>query len=343
MYRSAGLMTVLALIALGCDDKKASSSSGAPANSTAEAVNTPAPPVPDAGRPPREPRPQGPAAILFTGARSVELKDEQKEKVAAAEKLAAGAQEQPQQDAIKEAAKNLYTELATEVKAGKIDPAKVAPLYAPIEAATKPRLDAEADGLNQLHAALEPEQRKALVADLRKKDAARDEHMAGPAVDGGPPKLSNRSDPHHIERLVKELELDDEQKGKVGAIALKDDGKEAPAVTKKKKANEALYAAFEKDTFDAKKLDTFAAKALTEPFDEETKFMVKLVPLLKQEQRDKLAAKVEKGWPLYDRANPFLRARLGSMVPGRMAPGGGLKGGLVAPAKIHPSGEGIPQ
>lgn len=329
---------MLALVALGCDDKKPSSTNnGAPASSSAEAVNTPPPAVPDAGRPPREPRPQGPAAPLFTSVRAVELKDDQKEKVTAAEKTAAGDQEQAQQDAIKDAAKNLYTELAAQVKAGKIDAAKVTPLYAPIEATTKPRLEAEAEGLNQLHAALTPEQRKALTADLRKKDAQREEHLTPPG-DGGA-KMISRSDVHHIERLGKELELDDEQKGKVGAFALKDDGKEAPAAAKRKKANEALYEAFEKDTFDAKKLELFAPKSLTEAFDDETKFIAKLVPVLKQEQRDKLAARVEKGWPLYDRANPFLRARLGAMMPGRMGPGS-LKGGMSAPGKLRMPGQG---
>lgn len=332
-------MTVLALVALGCDDKKASSSSGAPTQSTPESV-VPTPTVSvvaDAGRPTREPRPQGPAAVLFNAARGIDLKDEQKTKLAAADKLAAGDQEAAQQETTKEATKNLYTALATELKTGKIDAAKITPLYAPIEAATKARLEAEAEGLNQLHAALEPEQRKALIADLRKKDAQREEHMLGPSVDGGPPKLSNRSDPHHIERLSRELELDEEQKGKVGAFALKDDGKEAPGVTKKKKANEVLYAAFEKDTFDAKKLELFSAKTLTEPFDEETKFLVKLAPLLKQEQRDKLATKIEKGWPLYDRANPFLRGRINAMpMPGRLGPG------FNKPGKHLPQGEGVP-
>ncbi|RYZ61020.1 MAG: hypothetical protein EOP08_14045, partial [Proteobacteria bacterium] len=269
MHRSAALMTALALVALGCDDKKASSSSGAPAQGAQEAVVTPpaASAVVDAGRPARDPRPQGPSAVLFNAARGADLKPEQKEKVAAAEKTAAGDQEPAQHEATKEATKNLYTELSNELKTGKVDAAKVTPLYAPIEAATKGRLEAEAEGLNQLHAALEPEQRKALVADLRKKDAQREEHMLGPSVDGGPPKLSNRSDPHHIERLSKELELDEEQKAKVGAFALKDDGKEAPAATKKKKATELLYAAFEKDTFDAKKIELFSVKTLTESFD----------------------------------------------------------------------------
>jgi Spy/CpxP family protein refolding chaperone len=340
-------MTVLALVALGCDDKKASSSSGAPATTAQTPVTPPVGNVIDAGRPAREPRPQGPAAAVFGAARALELKDDVKEKVAAAEKLAAGNQDDTAaQDATKEATKNLYTELSTETKAGKIDPAKITPLYAPIEAATKPRLDAEADGLNQLHAALDPEQRKSLVADLRKKDAAREEHLAAHTADGGS-KVTNRSDPHHIERLSKEIDLDEEQKAKVGAFALKDDGKEAPAALKKKKSNELLLAAFEKDTFDAKKLDMFAAKSLTEPLDEETKFMTKLIPLLKQEQRDKLAAKIEKGWPLYDRANPFLRGRPGAMMPGRLGPGGApMKGMMIPPGAAlspkAPSGEGVP-
>ncbi len=342
MHRSAGLMTVLALVALGCDDKKASSSSGDPATTAQAPINPPVTTLVDAGRPAREPRPQGPAATLFGAARALELKDDVKEKVAAAEKVAAGNQDDTAaQDLTKEATKALYAELAAETKAGKIEPAKVTPLYAPVEAATKGRLESEAEGLNQLHAALDAEQRKTLVADLRKKDQVREEHLTAHTPDGGS-KVSNRSDPHHIERLAKEIELDEEQKGKVGAFALKDDGKEAPAILKKKKTAEMLLAAFEKDAFDAKKLDVFAAKSLTEPLDEETKFLAKLVPLLKQEQRDKLAAKVEKGWPLYDRANPFLRGRPGSIMPGRLGPGP-LKG-MMVPGKMQqqPQSEGPP-
>ncbi len=332
MHRSASLLTLLALVALGCDDKPASSSSGAPAATAETPTPTPTVAVLDASRPVREPRPQGPAASLFGAARAFELTDDAKGKVAAAEKIAAGNQEDTTaQEATKEASKNLYAELATQTKAGKIDEAKVKPLYVPIETFTKPRLDAEAEGLNQLHAALDAEQRKTLVADLRKKDQLREERLLAHSTDAGP-KVSSRSDPHHIERLTKEIELDDAQKVKVAAFALKEDGKEAPTVLKKKKSNELLLTAFEKDTFDAAKLEMFAAKSLIEPLEEETKFLAKLVPLLTQEQRDKLAAKVEKGWPLYDRANPFLRGRPSAMLPGRLGPAGALRG--LTPGKL---------
>lgn len=336
MHRSVGLVALLVCAVVGCDDKKpAGNSSGSAAASTTPEAVQPAVSVAvvDAGRPPREPHPQGPSLALFGAVRTIEANDELKGKIAAAEKIAAGVQDDPKQtETNKEAAKNLYTELGAQVKAGKIDATKLTPLYAAIENATKGRLEAEADGLNQLHAALSPEQRKAVVTDLRKREQQRDEHLAAAHGADAGSKPSNRSDVHHIDRLTKELDLDDAQKTSVGAFAVKDDGKEPPATAKRKKATEALYAAFEKDTFDAKKQELFASKSLTEAFDDESKFLTKLVPVLKPEQREKLATKVEKGWPLYDRGNPYLRNRFIGGMPGRMGPG---LGGAV-PGKMMP-------
>jgi hypothetical protein len=62
-----------------------------------------------------------------------------------------------------------------------------------------------------------------------------------------------------------------------------------------KKKMEALLTAFEKDGFDAKKVDPFDAKKARAPMEIEMKLLGQLVPILKPEQRDKLAAKVEKG------------------------------------------------
>lgn len=343
MHRSLGLVALLLLAA--CDDKKPAPDNANSAASTAPEATQPVAsiptPAPDAGKPPREPHPQGASASLFSTVRSLEgITDELKTKIAAAEKVAAGVQDDPKQaETNKEVAKNLYTELASQVKAGKIDAAKLTPLYAAIEEATKARLEAEAEGLNQLHAALEPAQRKSLIAELRKREQAREEHLA--AAHGGPDggkSVSNRGDVHHIERLTKELDLDDAQKTSVGAFAVKDDGKEPAAVTKKKKATETLYTAFEKDTFDAKKLESFASKSLTEALEDESKFLTKLVPALKPEQREKLAAKVEKGWPLYDRGNPYLRNRfLG--LPNRLGPGalGGMNRALTPKTQPPPT------
>jgi hypothetical protein len=62
-----------------------------------------------------------------------------------------------------------------------------------------------------------------------------------------------------------------------------------------KKKMDALLTAFEKDGFDAKKVDVFDAKKARAPMDQELKLLGQLVPVLKPEQREKLAGKVEKG------------------------------------------------
>src|SRR5690606_35611940 len=97
----------------------------------------------------------------------------------------------------------------------------------------------------------------------------RDEHMsarmakmaerADGGADGGPPRMHEFSAQKRIERLTRDLDPDAEQEKKVEALA-KDDPKAPPmsmeaARAEAKKHGEALLAAFEKDGFDAKKLD----------------------------------------------------------------------------------------
>jgi Spy/CpxP family protein refolding chaperone len=62
-----------------------------------------------------------------------------------------------------------------------------------------------------------------------------------------------------------------------------------------KKRTETLLAAFEKDGFDAKKADAFDVKKSRVALEEETKLLQQILPILKPEQREKLAAKMEKG------------------------------------------------
>ena len=100
-----------------------------------------------------------------------------------------------------------------------------------------------------------------------------------------------------FDRLTRGLDLDADQQKKVDAIIAKEDAAKAgrPDPAEMKKNVEAMLAAFEKDTFDAKKLDTFDVKKARAPMEQEAKLLAQLVPLLKPEQREKLAAKMEKG------------------------------------------------
>jgi Spy/CpxP family protein refolding chaperone len=117
------------------------------------------------------------------------------------------------------------------------------------------------------------------------------EHADAGAGDGGA-KPGRR-----VDHLLRGLDLDADQQKKVDAVAAsaKDDGKGRPDFAEMKKRVDALLTAFEKDAFDAKKVDAFDTKKMRGPMEEETKLLGQLLPILKPEQREKLAAKMEKG------------------------------------------------
>jgi GTPase involved in cell partitioning and DNA repair len=105
---------------------------------------------------------------------------------------------------------------------------------------------------------------------------------------------------------IRGIELDAEQQKKVDALAPKDDGKGGkPDMTEMKKRVEALLGAFEKDPFDAKKVDAFDVKKMRAPMEEETKLLGQLLPILKPEQRERLAEKMEKGPSPHGRRGGF--------------------------------------
>jgi Spy/CpxP family protein refolding chaperone len=282
----------------GCDKPgdgaadAAPSSSATPASTSATVVATEAG-APDAGATADEPgrrgmRRGGPSTQLFQAARELTLTPEQTTKVDAAEKLGAPASD----TAAKDAAKELHAELTGGIKAGKIDTAKLEPKYAALEKVASAEHDKEVESLNALYVALDATQRKAVSAAVRAKAAKRDERMAhtdagGP--DGGKPGGGMRS----IDRMVRGLELDADQQKKIDAITTKESPRFDPAEMKKRM--ETLLAAFEKDGFDAKKADGFDAKRSRVALEEQTKVLGQVLPILKPEQREKLATKMEKG------------------------------------------------
>jgi Spy/CpxP family protein refolding chaperone len=248
----------------------------------------------------------GPGAMLFQAARALDLKDDQKAKVDAAEKTAHGGATEASREAMKTAAKDLHTDLVAGIRAGKIETSKLEPRYAAVEKVIGESQAKEAEALNALHAALDTTQRKAVAANVRAKQAMREEKMAhhegmdggggGMAMDGGKAGWTSK---RSVDRLTHGLDLDADQQKKVDAVVAKEDaakpgpGRPDPAETKKNV--EAMLTAFEKDTFDAKKLDMFDAKKARAPMEQEAKLLAQLVPILKPEQREKLAAKMEKG------------------------------------------------
>lgn len=297
---------VAAAIVAGCNSP--SSPGPEPVGTAAASVTAPTPSASASGAPDgkhRRKRDGGdghhrgafsPVARLLHEAEDLDLSDAQRETV---EKLQKDLH--PPQGA-RDDRKAMHDELVAGVRAGKIDPAKLDAKNAELDKAVVARREKDLEVLGALHAALQPAQRKALATAMRAKQAAREEH-AGEKGDKGPPKGDATGfATRRAERLTKQLELDPAQQKKVEALVAKD-RPEAPtpgamdaAREEAKKRMDALLTAFEGDAFDAKKLDVAppaAAKGKSR-MARELAFLSELLPILRPDQRERLAASMEK-------------------------------------------------
>lgn len=201
----------------------------------------------------------------------------------------------------KDEMKTLHDDMVAGVKAGKIDVAKIDADRAAAEKAMQAQKDKEADTLNALHASLKPEQRKAVVAEVRDNMKKRADKMEAKMKDNKPEMKGDMKGAQHA-MMFKDIDLDADQQKKVDAILAKDAPKkdkpdwEAMRAEMKKKTD-AFLDAFEKDGFDAKKLADDKDKDKDKhmgmgPMD--PKKMNEVLAVLKPEQREKLAAKMDK-------------------------------------------------
>jgi Spy/CpxP family protein refolding chaperone len=283
-----GLVAVLS----GCDKEKApspappaSASAAAVAPASASATTNAA--VDSPVTPPRPRMHTGPALLFIRSAQGLDLKDEQR---TAIDKLEGQLDEG---DDAKTAIEDLHQDVIAGVKAGKVENAKLEPRIAAIQKLIQTRLDKEAVTLNALYAALEPPQRATVVADVRAQQKDREDRFA--KRDAGAENAADRTK-RRLDRLTKELDLDATQQPKVQAILASLPPPTDLHATLKKQLD-ALLEAFEKEAFDAKKLDAFKpaeAKARV-GIDREVQLLAQLVPILKPEQRDVLAARLEGG------------------------------------------------
>ncbi len=231
----------------------------------------------------------GPTGALFAAADEADLKPEQKTKIEEIRKGLHG-----DGSSMRDEAKGFRDELETQVKAGKIEMAKLEPHLAAIEKAQKERLEKEDEALNKLYAALEPAQRTAVVAKVKAKAAERAERMAKRASHDKP---DGKLRPSPIGRMTRNLDLDDAQKKKVEALAAKhtpDGGAPMGGMFDNDKRLTAIAAAFEKEGFDAKKIEPVDAKKARAPFEAQAKLYADLLPILQPPQREKLASAMDK-------------------------------------------------
>jgi Spy/CpxP family protein refolding chaperone len=193
-----------------------------------------------------------------------------------------------------------HAALIAGVRAGKIDAVKLAPLQAALEKDMAAHHEKEAAALNGLHAVLEASQRKALVAAVRAKQAAYEAHHKTPQAE---PLKPGEGAKRRLEHMTKELDLDAAQQKTVEALLAKDEAGKPGTMdahrAEMKKQMDALLVAFEGESFDPKKLDLGPApgKKGNDPLVQRAQFLSVLVPLLKPEQREKLAATLEKPRP----------------------------------------------
>ena len=274
----------------------AASASAAPATSASSAANA------------RPARRFGTSGMLFGAARDMDLKPEQDAKLEVLDKPL-----QDEDPAWKEEMKGLHADLLAGIKAGKIDAAKTQVHYTAIDNAAKARRDKEVVALDGLYALLDATQRKALVASVRAKQGEHETKMmaardAG-AGDAGAPDWSKK----RVERMTKELDLDDAQQKAVLPLLAKqgpNPGQMQTFMADAKKRMDALLTAFDGATFDAKKLDLGESpKKAHEMMDRHVQFFTALLPILKPEQREKLAAKMEREHQGGDGDGPHGRGR----------------------------------
>ncbi|AKV00639.1 hypothetical protein AKJ09_07302 [Labilithrix luteola] len=312
-------LPILVLVSLagstvGCSKKQNETATDAGA---APSANVAASAAPDAGNPLARRGLNlggGPAGMLIHEAKMLELNDTQK---AAVTKLEEQLQTIPQP---RKEAREIHVEVANEVKAGKIEQAKLAPTYTAMDKAVTAQKEQEAAALNTLYATLEPAQRKALVDDVRGKLAEMDKHMPPPKDDAQRREMVTKQ---KVERYSRDAELDDTQKKSLEAIFTKDAAKDGGLATmpdmaaEMRATNEAVVDAFEKDPFDATKLPQFdgaaAAKKARVPIEQEVTLLTQLLPILKPDQREKLSVKLSR--------QAAMGGPQGLMGPGMMRPG----------------------
>jgi len=290
-------MVSAASIALGAACHGSSGDESAPAASASAPL---ASGVPEAGPPPR-PRTRvarhgGLASALFHDVHDLDLAQPELDGLAPIE-----ASLKADDEGVRGAIKAFRADLAAGVKAGKLDTAKLTADDAVVDKAMAAHGTAEGTALEALHALLTPEHRAALVAAIQSRLNDRETRMAtwlkAKEADGGPPDWSKR----RLDRLSAQLTLDPTQQKQVGALLSK--AKDPPnAATfesrweEHKKRTDALLAAFAADTFDGKKLDLalMPGKTPHEPLDHIVSFFTQLLPILRQDQRDRLAGTLDR-------------------------------------------------
>lgn len=267
-------------------------------------------------------RDRGPAAkLLSTALSDLELSAEQKEKISA---LKPEKGDKGDRGDKKESREAMQKALSEAVKTGKVDAKIFETQMAAMQERHQAKQVAQAKLLNDLHAALEPAQRTALVAKVKEKNAERAKQMeamkakweekakagddAEGAADGKRGKRGHkgmRGGKGHggkmgmaFAHFGKDLELTEAQQKQVDALKekAKADMPERPDMKKMHAEMEtrtnALLDAFAKDDFDATKLELGHGKKEAPKFADHVTRMNEFLAILTADQRGKLAERI---------------------------------------------------
>jgi Spy/CpxP family protein refolding chaperone len=218
----------------------------------------------------------------------------------------------------------LFAELASQVRAGKVDVTAAMAKAGNPEAAMTARRQEVATALQKLHATLDAEQRRELVAAVQARVADGKQHKGGPdgrrgAGDGAPPAAGERGprqkgDGHARGRnaggpaghLFAELDLDEGQQAALDAALASARPAAPPAGEQRdgkamREAMSATLQTFTADVFDANAFLTPPAGAPPHGMRGHVEGLVQVVaqlaPRLDAAQREKLAARLEQGPP----------------------------------------------
>jgi Spy/CpxP family protein refolding chaperone len=352
------VLPVASIVALGCNDSSggATPAASSSAMTSASALAAVAPSASAVKPHPMFGRHGGIAAGLFRAAHELTLTDEQKDSL---DKIEATLK--ADDDAIRGAMKTFRSDLIAGVKAGKIDSAKTTADDAVIDKAFADHQTQEAAALDSLHQLLDSTQRAAAVASVRARNADREKRMMGwmqaKELDGGAPDFTKK----RLAKLTNDLSLDAGQQKQVAAILAKQADPPNPTAMQArwddhKKRTEALLTGFASDAFDAKAADLkiLPGKTAHETTDHMVAFFTALLPVLHPDQRDKLAATMDRPFgagggpgvmgmqarsPVDDMAFPFEEP---SDVPSMPGMGGMGMGGMPPHAGMMPPGHGAP-
>ncbi len=227
------------------------------------------------GRPP----PFGPHALIQTALEDLDLDDAQRRTI---EADLAGMRPPARPEKA--------TALAAAIRAGSIDPAKLAPTEAEERTAKNEVHTRVLASLEKLHQTLMPEQRSELVGKVR---ARLERAPAGP-----PPGMAAKPPhgaPGHLGFLLHGIDMDDAQRERIEAALDAANLPEPPPPLRPEEHRDKMV-----ELLEAFAATTFAAKAIPEPPARAGRppvleALAVVVPLLDAEQREALAVRFERG------------------------------------------------